>query len=347
MKTFLTKSKSSLFLSLAVFSSLAMAKPVAQVTGLTGAVFLMGPDGKTKSIKLNDHIEDKSDVMVEDGASITLNDYYDSTYHLVGGSHMKVFDRSVQLKKGKTWVQSQSSRHPLALTTANTNVDFWKSEFIMTFDQATSRSQVLVVNGEVEVSNILDAQMKYTVAAGTFSLIDPNVENGTPRTPTKVGLASLNQALADFKQLPEKLKKDTSEVETPSREIASVVETTEVKKGEISFISSNRLPASVQGGAHSYWKKSHKKKTATPSVTLSSAPIKFYGTDFKKLEAPAAVNSPRKPASIPAPLKVPSKSEVYKAISNQEFDESLKNQAVQQPKHSSEIKSLLEDLKSF
>src|SRR5690606_11276660 len=148
---------------------------------------------------------------------------------------------SVQLKKGKAWIQSLNSRHPLALTTANGHVNYWKGEFIASFDQTTSRSQFLVVNGDVEVSNVLDQEMKYTVSAGSFTIVDPEVEHGSPRAPTKVGLTSLNSALADFKQVPEKMMEAS-----PSRGIASV-ET--VKKGEIIFIRSNRLPASVESSA--------------------------------------------------------------------------------------------------
>jgi hypothetical protein len=225
MKTLITKSKSSLVL-IALIAFPVWAKPVAQVTEVNGSVFVVKPDGKTSSLKVNDHLEDKSEVMVEEGGSITLNDYYDATYHLIGGTHLKFFERSAQLKRGKTWIQCMNGRFPLALTTANGNANFWKGEFIATFDQATSRSQFLVVHGDVEVSNILDKDLKYTVPAGTFSLVDPEIENGIPRAPTKVGLASLDNALSEFKKISTTIKE-------PSRGIASVEEK---KKGEIIYI---------------------------------------------------------------------------------------------------------------
>jgi hypothetical protein len=260
-----------------------LAKPVAQVTEVGGQVFVISPDGKTKSLKVNDHIEEKSELLVDEGATITLNDYYNATYHMIGGSHVKIFDKSVQLKRGKTWIQSQNSRHPLILTTANGQVNYWKGEFITTFDLASSRTQVLVVNGEVEVSNVLDANLKYVVAAGTFSLIDPEVDDGSPRTPVKVGLNSLNSALAEFKKLPAKIK-DTTPVAEPARAIASVeIETAApVKKGEIIFMTAGRTPASAAGEAHKYFKK----KAATSfgknknKVSLSIAAIKYYGTSW-------------------------------------------------------------------
>lgn len=333
MKTSRTKLKSSLcFLVLVSFS--ALAKPVAQVTELNGSVFIITPDGKTSALKLNDRFEEKSEIMVEEGASVTLNDYYDATYHLVGGTHLKMYDRSVQLKKGKTWIQASSARHPLALTTANGNASFWKGEFITTFDQTSARSQFLVINGEVEVSNVLDKNMKYSVSAGTFTMIDPDVENGVPRSPTKVGLNSLNQALAEFKSLPMKLKENE-----PSRAIASVETSTATapKRGEIIMITSSRMPASVTGEARKYFLKKHTRA----ETNLTHAPIHFYGTT--KLEF-----SVREPASIApsaAPKAMTSTSQMLK--NDPEFSDSLKKQTFEQPKYPKELDTLIQDLKSF
>jgi hypothetical protein len=345
MKTFLTRSKSKLgasailLLALVTVAAHAETKPVAEVTGIQGTVFVVTPDGATRTLKNSDHIELKSEIMVDEGSSISLNDYYDATYHLAGGSHVKFFDKSVQLKRGKTWIQSQSARHPLNLTTANGHVNFWKGEFISTFDQSTSRSQFLVVNGEVEVSNILDQNMKYSVPAGSFTLVDPEVENGSPRAPTKVGLSSLNTALAEFKAFP--AKQDSS---SPERTVASVEEKKEPvpeitvpKKGEIIFMKSGRLPASVRGSAHTYFKK----KVSVKKVELTSAPIKFYGVNKTEEKAVA----PRVPASV-APVQLPKRDAPIVKI-DPEFTDTLKKQEVEQPKHPKELDRLIEDLKSY
>jgi hypothetical protein len=352
MKTSLTKLKSSLSLALFLLTLPVLAKPVAQVTEVGGQVFVISPDGKTKSLKTNDHIEEKSEILVDEGSSITVNDYYDATYHLIGGTHVKFFDKSLQLKRGKTWIQSQNSKYPLNLTTANGQVNFSKGEFISTFDLATSRTQVLVVNGEVDVANILNANLQYTVPAGSFSLIDPEVDDGSPRTPVKVGLVSLNSALAEFKKLPQNIKDST-----PARSIASVETETPApaKKGEIIFMTSGRLPASVSGEAFKYFKKKAGPVTlkVKPTEQLSPVEIKYYGMSWKPVvSAPARVEpayiAPRQPASVTRTPSYKLPQNLTKdVLPDTEFGSSLKKHSEEQPKYSKELDTLIQDLKSY
>jgi len=360
MKTSLTKLKSSLALSCLLLSFGVLAKPVAQVIEVKGQVFAVGVDGSTKTLKANDHLEDQSEIMVGEDGQITLNDYYDATYHLIHGSHLKFFNKSVQLKKGKAWIQSLNARHPLSLTTANGHVAFWKGEFITTFEQASAKTQVLVVNGEVEVSNILDKDMKYNLAAGTFTLVDPEIENGIPRAPTKVGLNSLHTALSEFKTLPQKLQSTTPSegiavTEAPSRSIASVpteasTPVVESKKGEILFMTNGkmaqRVPASASGIAHQYLKK---KISKNHHIKLTSAPIAFYGMapEVSVIKAPN-LDSDRQPASLERKTSLEMPKKVASEVSmDQEFAETLRINQDSQPKHTKELENLIHDLKSY
>jgi hypothetical protein len=354
MKTFLTKLKSSLTLALVLLTLPVLAKPVAQVTEVGGQIFVISPEGKTKSLKINDHIEEKSEILVDEGASITVNDYYDATYHMIGGTHVKFFDKSLQLKRGKTWIQSKTAKFPLDLTTANGQVNFSKGEFITTFDLATSRTQVLVVNGEVDIANILNPNLQHTVAAGNFSLIDPEVDDGSPRTPVKVGFVSLNTALAEFKKLPENIK-DTSPVIEPSRAIASAETETNgpTKKGEIIFMTAGRVPASVSGEALSYFKKKAgpkftKEKNKQP---LSRVEIKYYGMTWKPVShvtPTPVIIIPRQPASIaPTPSYQLPQNLTKDVMPDTEFGASLKKHSEAQPKYSKELDTLIRDLNSY
>lgn len=322
MKTLITKSKNSFFLALAVVALPVWAKPVAQVTELKGNVFIVSETGATKALKLNDHVDDKAELLVGEDGAITLNNYFNVTYHLTNSSHMKVYEKSVQLKKGKAWIQSSTARHHLMLTTANAHVEFKKGEFIATFDQNSAKTQVLVVNGDVELANVLDRNMRHALTAGTFSVIDPEVEEGHPRAPTKVGLSSLNQALAEFKALPESLKKDSPK--EVSRAIASVEEGPSMKKGQIIFIGHTnkieRMPASV------------KPVSTTKKHDLSHAPIHYYGVSEEVLD------SQRTPASIVKTNEVQIDSQ---------FEQNLMLNKESPVKYSKELDNLIEDLKSY
>jgi hypothetical protein len=250
----------------------------------------------------------------------------------------------VQLKKGKTWIQATNSRFPLAVTTANAHADFFKGEFIISFDQTSAKSQILVVNGDVEFSNVLDKNMKYVVSGGNFTFIDPELENGLPRTPTKVGLNSLTSAMAEFKTLPQKLKAEA----TPSRAIASVEEKP-VKKGEIIFINAqgkimDRLPASESGSALQYFQKKVKKVSKVKRPDFTDAPIRIYGS--------ASTEESSKNLRIPASILSKSNHATHKKIGSElnidpEFNDSLRQEKASQYKYSKELESLIHDLKSY
>jgi hypothetical protein len=204
------------------------------------------------------------------------------------------------------------------------------------------------VNGEVEVSNVLDKNMKYTLSAGTFTMIDPDTENGVPRAPTKVGLDSLGAALAEFKALPEKLQENSPvTTEAPTRSIASVeADKPAPVKGQIIFMTNGKVgqrnPASATTGAHAYLKK----KMKTKNVQLTSAPIQFYGLTAPTLIEPK--DSPRTPASLmKAPVTELPKKIATEVHMDAEFSESLRLNQGSQPKHSKELENLIQDLQSY
>lgn len=330
MKTFLTRLSSSILvlgLPLSVW-----AKPVAIVTELSGTVIKVSKEGRTSSLKMNEHLEEMTELLLEEGSSVKITDYYDTSYHLAGGSQLKIFDKTVQLKKGKTWVQSTNTRHPLALTTANGVVAFNKSEFIASYDQSTSRSQVLVMNGTVDVANILNKNLKYTVDAGNFTMIDPDKESGLPRIPTRVGETSLNSAIAEFKSIPTDVKETKV-----TRSIASVQEIPQQKKkGEILFISSvsKRAPASVAP-------KAQVKKI----IPVSPVPIRFYGFAYAEPEEVAIERTPASVSGLNALIEAKAQEPIMKK--NTEFDGTLKTHRDEPSKYSKELQHLINDLKNF
>ncbi len=355
MKIFHTKLRNSLIISSLFFSFYIEASPVAQVVEVKGQVFSVDEKGKTTILKPNDHLEEKTEVMVEEGATITLNDYFDATYHLIGGSHLKFYKQSSQLKKGKAWIKAKNEKYKLGLTTANGLVEFNNSEFIVTFDQASAKTQVLTVDGEIEFSNILEKNVKQVVTEGQFTFIDPKMDDGIPRSATKVGLDSLNKSLAEFKGLPEEIKK---EAPSSTRSIASISEPTKIenadsvakKVGKIIYIKSDRQPASVESGkAHDYFNKLKMNTKNGPARVAQKNEIKirYFGIKTGPLATTPKEVKPRSPASIPITLPViPVKKNTYEEV-EEDFEKSLKNHEVKQPKHSKELESLINDLKSY
>ncbi len=327
MKTSITKLKTSiLFITLAT-SSVSFAKVVAKVTEVKGNVFAILPDGKTVKVTPNYHLDEKSEIIVDESGSATFYDFYDTTYHVNHSGHVKILDRSVHLKGGKVWIQSTHTNSPLSLITANTYVDYWKSEFIASFDQMSGKSQVMVVGGDLDVSNILDRNLKYSLTAGAFTVIDPDVNEGQPRQPTTIGPDSLSKALAEFKSVP----KTIINKETPSvkRAIASV----ESKKGEIIFIKTNRAPASVAT------KKTIKK---TFGQSYGPAPIRVIGTSESVTPKVVTPSVPKIEYS-----RLPASTQKLEMTQDADFSNSLKSAKDMQPKYPSEVQKLIEDLKSY
>lgn len=341
MKTSITKLKTSFLIFTLTLSSVSFAKVVAKVTEVKGNVFAILPEGKTVKVTPNFHLDENSEILVSEDGLVTFYDYYDTTYHLNGSSHIKMLDKSAHLKSGKVWIQSTHTNTPLSLITANAHVDYWKSEFITSFDQNSGKSQVMVVGGDLDVSNILEKNIKYSLTAGAFTVIDPDHNEGQPRQPTTIGPDSLNKALAEFKAIP----KDILNNSTPSmkRSIASVDEKVSPKKGEIIFIHSSRAPASVEskdkksGIAFSYFKK----KVAGPSVT---GPVKVRVIGVSDT-VPSIVVAPS-PVKVET-ARVPASAQPAVMIHDVDFNQSLESAKGKQPKYPSEVQKLIEDLKSF
>lgn len=337
MKTSITKLKTSFLLISLTLSSVSFAKVVAKVTEVKGNVFAVLPDGKTVKVTPNYHLDEKSELLVEEGGSTTFYDFYDTTYHLNEASHIKILDKSVHLKGGKVWIQSTRGSSPLSIITANAFINYWKSEFITSFDQISGKSQVMVVGGDLDVSNILDRNLKYSLTAGAFTVIDPDVNEGHPRQPTTIGPDSLSKALAEFKTIPktilEKAAPVSKEANFVKRGIASVEEVPTPKKGEITFIKTNRAPASVE--------------TKRPSKISSGT--KYGPAPIRVIGVPTAVTPKVVVPTLPKveALRVPASSQPVKMIQDVDFNKSLESAIDKQPKYPSEVQKLVDDLKSF
>ena len=338
MKTSTTSSKSKyLFLAL-LLPIMAEAKLVGKVHALKGDAFLIR-DGKTTTLKKDMDIEEGSQVMVGDDASATVGDFYDRRYNLSSGSNLVMNDRSMTLLKGGLWSQSLSQKANVAVSTANMLLSSFQGEFIATYDAATKKSQLTVIAGEVDIASPMEPAFRYAVVAGQFSHAAPDIDEGYPRAPTRLGYESLMKAVAMFPGV-KSMDAGVAQAQSAGRTIASVEAVAE-KKGEIIYMKTvqgtARTPASADGEAQKYFLKSTKKAAHRPKAALSSAKVRVIG-----LQAVTAPSS-RKPASthkIQTQEKAPS-------VNQSDFLKSYEQHQRQQPQHSQEVQRLIDDLKSY
>ena len=354
MRTLLikTKIKFTLFSCFLLVSSLSYSKTIARVSNIKGNAFLFDAKGSSKSLKVGDHIKDLNEVMVEESGQLSFVNYDEHMYHLSGGTHLKFFNKIMDLQSGYIWGDSTNKGSgSYAIQSPNGLVNFSKGEFIFSYDQNTNKTQVLVLDGEIEFANLQETYLNVAINSGKFSIIDPEVEQGIPRTPIMIGFSSYKEMLALFDVAPRNntlekviaMKDDTNAHHSlSSRSIASVKD--DDKLGKIIFVkttlesSQARIPASIAPSAVEYYKEHHKSSPVKKAV--KTAQVKIYGqngeTNHKKVEAIVV----REPASV-----VPQKS-IIKDIENA-FDKSLDAQLKEQKRHPEEVNQLINELNSF
>lgn len=176
------------------------AKVVAVVSSVSGNAFYMSA-GKTSLLKAGDHLPSQSEVFTEVGAQVTLNDYYDHIFHLSGSGHITIHQNLIELKTGYLWAQAKSYNAkygPMRVVTANSSVEFKEGEGVISFDNMSSKTQLLTIKGTFLLKNTLQEFIETDVEEGKFSFIATNFNDGRPRTPTAVGYKSYKKITGLF-----------------------------------------------------------------------------------------------------------------------------------------------------
>lgn len=338
-------------------SSLVWADDIAFVSDVKGNAFAFYQNGSSRVLKAGSRIPDFSDIMVEDGSTLSLTDYKGHSFHLSGGSQIKLFKNLLELKTGKVWVYSANEDDQFVTKTMNSEASFDSAQFVLSFDSFKGKSQLLVLDGVVTYNNHQQPSLSVDVPAGNFSLVSLDYNNGLPRTPTKVGLKSYHQLKASFNGI-EQVDNSDFEVlfggksKNVKRSIASVSKVEKSKKtrdltpsrrGKIRYVSTSnirlRKPSSVDGPGK-YYKdiETAQKRKLKPLKTNKSATIRVFSVDMP--EPPKSMKT-RMPASIPEESK-----KVIMDINNS-FEKSLNRKFQEQKKHPDEINSLIDELKTF
>jgi hypothetical protein len=348
--------------------NVSYARTVARVIDIQGNAFLFSSEHKAKELKYGSKVPDLSEVMVEDGSTLSLVNTDGHIIHVNGGSLVKFFKGITELKNGYVWVNVKNSSTPGSFNTTNSIVNYNQGQFIYSFDNVSGKTQLLVLTGDVKLSNSLEAGLKVNVASGHFTLVEKNYNNGLPRAPTKIGLESyknLKGVFVNFKNL-ENSKIDEmlwNKKPKTNRSIASVSDqfsqnkTVKTKrKGKLITIKTygqnTRIPASVS--PMDYYKDLKKDESLKrkPVKTGKKATIQYFGFDQKvksnrlplrtaKLIKIKTKQVKRLPASVP-------KMNLIKELKGpSEFEKSLMQKSMENKRHSDEVNNLIDDLGTY
>lgn len=334
------------------------AKTIARVLDIQGNAFLFSSEEKAKELSYGEKITDLSEVMVEDGSTLSLVNTQGHVIHVNGGSLVKFYNGITELKNGYVWVNVKNSTSRGQLNTTNSIANYSSGQFIYSFDNQTGKTQLLVLTGDVSLSNALEPSLKVDVAAGNFTLVEQKYNNGLPRSPTKIGLSSyksLKNVFANFKNLDESyIDEMIGEKKTKSRAIASVddqfsskkIKKVSNKRGKLIVIktygTNSRLPASASPMEYYSDIKKAQLKAKQPVKTGKSASVRYYGFEPKISSKINTKELKRVPASVG------SKSRLINELSApSEFERSLMEKSSQNKRHSDEVNNLIDDLKSY
>lgn len=342
--------------------------PEMMVTAVKGNAFLVSK-GKTVVLKPGDHIYDFQEVFTEVGGQLTVKNFNDKVFHFSGGSSAKVLKGFLELQNGYLWIQSNiKNSSPYKIQTPNSVISFTEGEAIVDFDNNIVKTQILVLSGEFEFSNLFESFLNLEVGSGKFSFISKDYNNGAPRNPTPVGSNTFEklQALFDKSDIEKKNVKPVKSIltaqdtemfnmkETKARSVASIVEIDQKEVSEdsesspqIIYRKPHKRNTSLDSELTNYYNKKlssmksvKKKKVVNPYSKKTGVKISIYGQKNKKKRSIASTpkKSVRKPASIIEPVV---------KIKRDAFESSLTREYKKQLRHNKEVNSLIDELKSY
>ena len=377
MKKFYESTKSKLLLlviALLVTSFGVMAAPVARVQSITGNAFVL-VDGRTQMLEPGMNLDDYSELITEEGSQVVFTDYFDHRFYLSGSGHVKLLNRITELRSGYLWIQSYNESDQFTVQTANAKVEYTGGEAVISFDDVTTRSQLLVVKGRFIFGNLLQDYMVTPVREGQFSFIQNEYENGSPRNATSIGEESFGKVTSLFRDIKPMESKDRAlelMQEDPSEKVATgfVVKGRAVASRSIASVAPQKNPGDIvyvqkapevavksNFAIEDYHRqkleaaqkkmtkvKKIKKPFAPDYSTRSNVQVVIYGASTATKRAPASV-APKKAKVVAkrAPASIVPKPE----IKNDTFESSLVDQYKKQLRHSEETNQLIQELKNF
>jgi hypothetical protein len=282
-------------------SARAAVTQFGRIVDIKGAGFV-SYGGQTHEIKKGEVINVNSEIIIEHSGQVTFTDNADHQFHMGNASTAAVYVGKVELRSGDMWVQSINKTDDYQLVTANASVSYQGGEAILSYDSSKGKTQLMVINGLMKLSNLRSPELNLTVSEGNFSFVDMDFEEGMPRDPTPVGKKTYGELVALFpgvapmdKHSAEIFKEKTAEAPAAKRSVASVEEPVaaqpkvaaeELEKEYKNEVMKLKKPAHVVTAAV----KSEKKKTVKKLTPVTSKlEVKIYGLAGSEASATMAI----------------------------------------------------------
>lgn len=211
-------------------TSIANDLSIGRIVEIKGEAFI-SRDGKTKEVRKGDQLYPNSELVIEHTGQITFTDNADHRFHLGNATSVGIGINNIELRSGDIWFQSLNKSENYQVKTANAVIDYQGGEAILSYDAMKGKTQLMVINGMMKLSNLRTTDLNMSVGEGNFSFVDNTYEEGAPRDPTPVGDKTYKQLVSMFKGVGP-MDKKSEEIfhhdgasKGASREIASVHET--------------------------------------------------------------------------------------------------------------------------
>ena len=179
------------------FSFRALSRPIGVIKKISGRAFVFDK-GQIVEAREGLSISDFASVSTEVGSQVSISDYHDRTYHLSGQGNITFMKNLIELKSGYLWVQGKASSSEVVFKTSNAQVLFSVGEGIISYDATKQKTQVLAMSGYFDIANVERAILSERIQAGSFSFVQSNYENGSPRKSTPVGKSSYMKIVSLF-----------------------------------------------------------------------------------------------------------------------------------------------------
>lgn len=301
-------------ISFNLFASESGTPYFGRVVDLKGDGFI-SYKGKTREIRKGDAIEIGAEIVIEHHGQVTFTDNADHRFHLGNASSASVSGNSLELRSGDLWFQSLNKNDDYKIQTANATVNYQGGEAILSYDTIKGKTQLMVINSMMKLSNLRAPELNLSVAEGHFSFVDNAYDEGAPRDPTPVGEKTYKELAALFNGVSPMDKnsaaifksheKDGHTKIRPTRAIASATEHHEEEKEDKKIAVDPKIMEEYKNGllnkAHSKKHVSNKSsavRAATlekKNMTTTKLVIHIYGQINR---GAAIVGKSRMPASV-------------------------------------------------